>query len=674
MSITKMSKISLAGDIDDKGKIITQIMKLGVVEIIDFDSRNCGDEYEALNSDGLIKKDNEDEGVAKFEADMALIGSSINLLERYHPEKLPMFSSRKEISIDEYKDIVSEFDGLWKVASELSKDEDRLHALMAEENRHSNVVESLLPWRELPMPMEFGGTKNTRIAIGTMPLTITGVRANSEKGVSAIEQARLALVAEAPESVLAEVSADRLQSYVFVMYHTDIEEPTVQCLKRFGFSRIQFKDISGTAEQNIDSLQKRIQQIKNEREKIEEAIVALAPEKKKLQVLYDYLQIRCERLKVAANFGKTEKTFMLEGWLPSELVETFTAEINSKFPCCIEIATPEKGEPHPIFLKNPRLVQAFEPITEMYSLPSVNDVDPNKVMAPFYFIFFGLMIGDFGYGVILSLATAFILAKFKPQGMAGRMIKMLCLGGISTAIWGMAFGGYLGNLPQAVAGWITGNDYSGKFYGLWFDPLSDPMKLLFFSMILGGVHLFSGMAIKIYMLVKDGKIFEAIFDVASWYILIIGIVLIMLGMGFGMYMALAGALMLVLTQGRDQKNPVMKLMNGILSLYDITGYLGDVLSYSRLLALGLATGVIAAVINTLATLSPPGIVSFITFILIILVGTVFNLAINALGAFVHASRLQYVEFFGKFYEGGGESFKPFRINTKYIKIIGGRRL
>jgi V/A-type H+-transporting ATPase subunit I len=177
------------------------------------------------------------------------------------------------------------------------------------------------------------------------------------------------------------------------------------------------------------------------------------------------------------------------------------------------------------------------------------------------------------------------------------------------------------------------------------------------------------MGTKMYMLIRDGEIFAAIFDVGSWYLLIIGLPLLYLGIFPGLYLTVAGALMLLLTQGRSAKNPVMKFLNGLLSLYGITGYLGDVLSYSRLLALGLATSVIAAVINTLATLNAPGIISGIAFLIIIAFGTAFNIAINALGAFVHTSRLQYVEFFSKFYDGGGEAFKPFKIKTKYINII-----
>ena len=656
MSIVKMSKVSLAGDIEDKEKIISKIMDAGVVEIIDCDSRNSGDGYE-----DLLETDSDSENAAKLESDMAWIGSVINLVERYRPEKLPMFSSGRDTTPDEYQNIINESDSLWEVAKTLSGYEDRQNSLRAEENRNKNTIESLRPWKDLPIPLETTGTKYTRFIMGVFP---------SE---AAATEAKETLLGEAPESIIEIVSADKTQCCVYVVYFAELEESVQQILKQYGFSRIQFKDLTGTTETNINDLQKRLKQIEDERNRIDESVKTLATEKKKLQVLYDYLQIRCDRKRIVSKFGKSVKVFFLEGWIPSHLTDSFLEQILTEFTCFIEIAEPEKGEPHPILLKNPKLIQPFEPITEMYSLPSVNDVDPNTVLAPFYFIFFGLMIGDFGYGLILSILTGIILLKFKPKGMAGKMMTMLCFGGISTAFWGMVFGSYFGNLPQVFMSWTTGNpEYKEKFYGLWFDTLSNPMQFLIFAMTLGGIHLFAGMGVKMYMLIKDKKVFEAIFDIGSWYVLIIGIVLMMVGFGGGMYIAALGALMLVCTQGRDKKNPIMKFLSGLLSLYSITSYLGDVLSYSRLLALGLGTGVIAAVINTLATMSPPGFISFVVFTVVLAVGTAFNLAINALGAFVHSSRLQYVEFFSKFYEGGGEGYKPFKIKTKYINIIGGK--
>jgi V/A-type H+-transporting ATPase subunit I len=336
--------------------------------------------------------------------------------------------------------------------------------------------------------------------------------------------------------------------------------------------------------------------------------------------------------------------------------------------CYIEVEQPGQGEEYPILLDNPKFVRPFEAITSMYSQPSINDIDPTLIMTPFYIIFFGIMVGDFAYGLIITAILGALIHKLKPGGTSGSIIWILFWGGVSTAVWGAVFGSYFGNLPQALGSWLFGEGYGVKFLGLWFDPLSDPMLMLIFSMFLGALHLFTGMGVKMYSLLRSGQIFEAIFDVGSWYILLVGLPLLFLGIFPGMYLAILGAAMIVLTNGRSAKNPITKFLSGLLSLYGATGYLGDVLSYSRLLALGMATGVIAAVVNTMATLNAPGFVSAIACIAIVAFGTAFNIAINMLGAFVHTCRLQYIEFFGKFYEGGGEQFKPFRIKTKYVRV------
>jgi len=286
-------------------------------------------------------------------------------------------------------------------------------------------------------------------------------------------------------------------------------------------------------------------------------------------------------------------------------------------------------------------------------------------MAPFFFAFFGMMISDAGYGIVIALLTGLILWKFKPQGMAYKLIKLGFYGGISTIIWGALFGGWFSDIISILTG--------GKFVirPLWFNPLDDPMRLLLWSFIFGGLHIFVGLGIKGYMLIRDGKVKDAIFDIGFWYIFLLGIALLFAGGVFatiGKYMAIVGAVLLVLTQGRDKKGIISKFFSGVLSLYNSVSYMSDILSYSRLLALGLATGVVGSVINAIGTLFGFNIFGIIILIVVFTIGHLFNIAINALGAYVHASRLQYVEFFGKFYEGGGRPFNPFRIKTKYTNI------
>ena len=365
---------------------------------------------------------------------------------------------------------------------------------------------------------------------------------------------------------------------------------------------------------------------------------------------------------------------MLTGWLPEKYCNALQKELEDRFIASVEYFDADEEENIPIQFENNAFVSPVEPVTSLYSLPSRGDIDPNSVMAIFYYLFFGMMLSDAAYGLIITFACAFVLWRLKPEGTMKQSVTMFLYCGISTVFWGTLFGSWFGNIVNVVSQNFFGKEMAIK--PLWFDPVSDPVKLLIFAFSLGIIHIFTGMAVKFYMLCKKGKFFSAIFDVGFWYLVLGGAVVLAINtqvnmailMEIGKYMIIIGAVGLVLTQGRSEKNIIMKFLKGLLSLYDITSYLSDVLSYSRLLALGLATGVIATVVNTMGGLGGGSILGAILLILVFLAGHTVNILINILGAYVHTNRLQYVEFFSKFYQGGGRPFKPFCIDTKFYKF------
>jgi len=646
MAIVKMNKLSLIGLESDKEKILNTLMNMGVVEI--------NESSEKLSLDGwkdLVVQDGDSEKVAILDDKINKVKWVIDYLSKFSSKKKGFFSSRRCIDTDEYNMTVQNIDKLSSVVDSIHKYNDQLAYLKSEKNKYTNLILSLKPWEQLTIPLNETSTLTTTILIGIVPQTSYSSRLKEY------------LISEAPESYYEKISDDGQQDYILVIYHNSCEENVLKVLKQYSFSKVTFKELEGTAKSNIDSAQKNINRIDKECERIEKEVSEFAKYKDDLEIFHDYLLIERDRVKVLDNLVKTSKVFYLEGWVPSELSEKLKSRINSQAECFLEITEPEKGEDFPILLENKKLVQPFEAITEMYSLPSSKEVDPTFLMAPFYCFFFGMMVSDAAYGIVMALVTGMILKKYKLEGTMGKMIKLLFFCGLSTTVWGSLFGGWFGDILPLVSG--------GKLNipPIWFNPLDDPMRLLIWSMIFGGIHLFTGMGIKAYMLVKEGKVFDAIFDIGSWYVLLIGIPLILVGgtlAQVGKYMAIVGAAMLILTQGRSNKNIIKRLLSGVLSLYGITSYLSDVLSYSRLLALGLGTGVIASVINTLGTLFGLNPLGIIILIVVFIIGHTFNLAINALGAYVHSSRLQYVEFFGKFYEGGGKRFEPFKKNTKYI--------
>ena len=646
MAIVKMNKLSLIGLESDKEKILNTLMNMGVVEINESSEKLSLDEWK-----DLVVQDGDSEKVAILDDKINKVKWVIDYLSKFSSKKKGFFSSRRCIDTDEYNMTVQNIDKLSSVVDSIHKYNDQLAYLKSEKNKYTNLILSLKPWEQLTIPLNETSTLTTTILIGIVPQTSYSSRLKEY------------LISEAPESYYEKISDDGQQDYILVIYHNSCEENVLKVLKQYSFSKVTFKELEGTAKSNIDSAQKNINRIDKECERIEKEVSEFAKYKDDLEIFHDYLLIERDRVKVLDNLVKTSKVFYLEGWVPSELSEKLKSRINSQAECFLEITEPEKGEDFPILLENKKLVQPFEAITEMYSLPSSKEVDPTFLMAPFYCFFFGMMVSDAAYGIVMALVTGMILKKYKLEGTMGKMIKLLFFCGLSTTVWGSLFGGWFGDILPLVSG--------GKLNipPIWFNPLDDPMRLLIWSMIFGGIHLFTGMGIKAYMLVKEGKVFDAIFDIGSWYVLLIGIPLILVGgtlAQVGKYMAIVGAAMLILTQGRSNKNIIKRLLSGVLSLYGITSYLSDVLSYSRLLALGLGTGVIASVINTLGTLFGLNPLGIIILIVVFIIGHTFNLAINALGAYVHSSRLQYVEFFGKFYEGGGKRFEPFKKNTKYI--------
>ena len=372
----------------------------------------------------------------------------------------------------------------------------------------------------------------------------------------------------------------------------------------------------------------------------------------------------------------TESTFVLTGYIPEKYAESLKKEIEVKYTAAITFTDPTDEDDVPVLLENSKFSAPVEGITKMYAMPGKGDVDPTPVMSFFYYLFFGMMLSDAGYGILMIIGTTIALKKFKLETSMKKTLTMFRNCGISTVFWGALFGSWFGDIAQVVA-----RNFFDKEIGslaLWFEPLTDPVKLLLVSFGLGILHLFLGVAVAFKMTWDSGKKLDAIFDALPIYLIVLGVAPLGAGMFIsvpevlkttGIYMLLAGVIILVLTAGRTSKSIFGKFFGGLYALYNTaTGYFGDILSYSRLLALGLATGSIASVINLIGTMPENKVFKLILLIIVFVVGHIANLAINLLGAYVHTDRLQFVELFSKFYTGGGREFAPLTVNTKYIKF------
>jgi|LSQX01.3.fsa_nt_gb V/A-type H+-transporting ATPase subunit I len=647
MAIVNMKKISVIGLDNNKEQVLNEIMKLGVIDISDIDIE------EDSQLAGLLIKDSENAQVFEIGEKLSRIDAVIEELSAYNPTKKRLFEPKRTVDAVDYARIVGQQEEILKIIDKVFEYNNRLSELQAQENKLKDLIETLNPWKSFNVPLDITSTNNTTVLFGVIP-----IMADEEKLKSAMDEA-------ASENYIEIINSDKDQYYLFVIYHYSSEDKVMDVLKTYNFNKISFNDISGTANKNIIQADHDISQIVKERKRIKESIVEIAANKHEIEVLYDYLTVEKDRKEAVGKLLKSNRVFIIEGWVPHDQTERVKNNILSKWDVVLEITQPEEDEDFPILLKNNKFVQPFEMVTELYSLPKSSEIDPTPLMSIFFVLFFGMMVSDAGYGLLMSIVAGIAIKKLKPKGLAEKLFKLVFFGGLSTLIWGAIFGGWFGDIVELV----TLGAY--KIEPLVFNPLDDPMRLLIWSFVLGGIHLYVGMGINAYNLIRQGNFWDALFDIGFWYILLTGIALLFGGEGFaqiGKYMVIAGVVLLILTQGRHKKGFIGKIIGGIGGLYNVTGYLSDVLSYSRLLALGLATGVIASVINTMGTLFGFNLFGIIILIIAFVAGHLFNILINALGAYVHSSRLQYVEFFGKFYEAGGKAFKPLKINTKYVEI------
>jgi len=648
MAIVEMKKLLLIGLQVDKDRILNAIQLMGNVEIAAIEL----EEYPEEGRDGelqLLERYDGQEIVELIESQLSELKFALGFIGRYHNLKRSAFAPKPLVGIEELNKVRKNADSILQVAATCRKLEQQLTELSSRETRVLSTKQQLLSWKGLNVSLEqIGNTLTTHTMIGTV-----------EKGAAVQFEERMLQELGTREFYIQRVGEDREQVNYFLAYHKDLAQEVDALLKELGFNRVSFSNMKGTPAEIIGQCDAELRDIDAQRQKIEEQAKALAVRLNELEVLYDALSIQRDKEEEGLKLLQTGQAFVLKGWVPSHFAEALVSRIQGITSAVyIRLDDPEPDEPFPVAYDNPPLIQPFELITELYSTPHPRSIDPNPFVAPFFFIFFGIMMGDAGYGLIMASIAYLAIRKLNLKGMAKKLIMLVFLGGISTFLWGAVFGGWFGNAGQLLG-----------LPPLWFEPAAQPIKMLIFCFALGLIQIFVGMGIQAYMSIRQGKIWDAIFDQGLWYITLIGLILMAIGLNtVGQYMALAGAVGLVLTQGRHQKNIIKRIFSGILGLYNITGYFSDMLSYSRLFALALSGGVIGTVINQLGLMAAKSWVGWIIAAVVLVIGHSFNMAMNILSAYVHSSRLQYIEFFGRFFEAGGHAFKPLRIKTKFVDV------
>ncbi len=648
MPIVEMKKLILFSHQQEKDTVINILRDIGAVELVDIKETGAWDEMKSL-----LATEQPAATVPFLESRLGEVRYCLDFLQRHFPLKknfVQQFTGAKiSLTPAEYDEFISRGkEEITTVYNTCRAIEEKLTAMRNEETRRHNLLQALAPWVGLSLPLEkIEDSLRLRMQLFTVPTD----------ELSSLQQS---LTDTVPEHYLEVIFSEKELSHLFITFFIDEAEKVQEAFKKTGAAGVSFPGIKGTAAQAVSMLEKELEKIGQERKEFFKKTEELLTYRQHLMAYFDFLENERDKNEAISKFARTETAFLLEGWIPASITSDLEKILTEKTETAVLIIRdPNPEENVPVLLQNSGAADAYEVVTKLYSTPNQREIDPTPLIAPFFFVFFGICLTDAGYGVILSLLALFIMRKLKLGGMGKQLIKLLFLGGISSFIFGVLMGGWFGDLI--------------KIRPLWFNPLDDPMRMLVFSFVLGIIQIFFGMGVRAYQEIKAGRVLDAVFDQGLWFVFLIGLISLVFPQfsAVGKWLAAGGALGLILTQGRRQKGLIKKFLSGLLSLYDITGYLSDVLSYSRLLALGLATGVIATAINTMSGLLSGSVVGIIAMVIFLIGGHFFNLMIGSLGAYVHTSRLQYIEFFGKFFEGGGKAFQPFCNTTKFVDIEEG---
>ena len=634
-----MKHLRLLGMESEREALLKAMQDMECVEISSIDGSE-----EALKS-GFAKPD--DKALMSAQEASRAYRTALASLDRFAPEKKGMFRKRQGVSRAAFFSAESE-ENARTAAETINKDTRRLGEIESERTKNEALRATLAPWLTVDAPL--GGADGAlAVFFGTAGLNVTDdalkALADSLDGLLTWQQA----------------SSDRSLRYLLVMCHGSVKERALSALRDLGFSTVSFRGMTGTAKENDKAFAENLAALEKERQEIEQRIAGLGGKREALLEASDRAAIALRREEAKSRLVGTDKVFLLEGWLPADRCAEIEKTLEP-FTCAIETREPTEDEyPQvPVQLKNNKLTRPLNMVTEMYSLPAYGTLDPNPLMAPFFILFYGIMMADMGYGLLMMIASVIISKKYRPKGTSGELFSLLGLCGISTFIMGALTGGFFGDFLTQLVAIVS----PGTVFALpkLFDPLDDLTMILIGSMALGMVQIVTGMAISLIEKCKRKKFLDAFFEEITWWIVFIGIALLALGKGAAvLYVGCALVLLGPIVQGKGWG----KLTGVFGSLYNhVTGYFGDILSYTRLMALMLAGSVIAQVFNMLAAM--PG--NVIAFIIISMLGNAMNFGLNLLGCYVHDLRLQCLEFFNKFYVDGGKPFRPMTLDTEYVDL------
>ena len=642
MSIVKMKRLRLIALARDRDELLSSLLHAGCVEV---------SEPPADLADPLLRRDKA--RVAEAKSELAELKQALSVLRRQAPQKEGLLTPRQVVRERDLLDHGAMAAALEK-ARTVNDHAKAAGQCSARETRLNAELQSLRPWEACDLPLNEAGTRCVAVLLGTVSSAV-----DFDAMAGAVSEA-----AEASQVTL--LSADGQQQCLEVLVHRSQEGAALEALRSYGFSLPQFKDASGTARDNVRRLEEELEAVRAQRQAELDAIRAMGPETGALKLCVDQVQqvLATEETKERILAGGS--ILCLDGWVDEPNVSKLEQAL-AAFDCAWELTdpAPEEYPKVPVKLQNGPLTRCMNMVTEMYALPVYGTVDPNPLMAPFFILFYGIMMADMGYGILMVLGAIFMIKKLRAKGGMRNFAELLFYCGISTFVLGAITGGFFGDfLTQLVSIISPGTEFA---LPALFTPMNDTIAILGGSLVLGFIQIITGQIVSFVEKTRKGHLMDAIWDEGTWWVLYLAVGLLALGVGnIAGYpvVLIIGIVMLAVGSTRNAKG-FGKIGSFVGAVYNgVTGIFSDVMSYARLMALMLSGSIIASVFNTLGGIT--GNVFF--FLLISMLGNTLNFALNLLGCYVHDLRLQCLEFFGKFYQDGGKPFRPLAIHTKYVDI------
>lgn len=651
MSIVEMQKIHIICLRQHQDEILKCLRKNEVVDI-------------QTISEGSPQPASAEE-LGKYEYELAEIKSAITFLETAAQKKKSFVEtfipSKEEISEEDLTQICRE-SNCPEIVKKCTDLENRLANLKNLKNELQSEHNLLFPWRKLNVPLNTL-TCSTKTSISPGKIKPKHFMEFKEKAQQLSRAVEVMAVHHTKEEI-----------YLIVVYLAAEEKAFSEFLSKSSFEPISLPLSEQTPAQEISRIRDLLKETMLETRELMREASELARHLDKLKYMYDYILEAKANLVVKQKLADTDYTFVIEGWIKKADFNRLRLDL-TKVTNEIDVfmIKPAKGEKPPVVLKNPPILSPFELITKIYGTPRHDEFDPSLPLSFFFALFFGICLGDFGYGLILAAISIYFLKRYRlPEG-GKKLFRLLMFGGGVAGMVGILTGSYLGFSPKEIpATLLPLKEFLSSIQII--DPIKSPLTMLVFSLTLGVIQIFFGIFLQMLQRIKNREFVSALLDDGLWMFFLGSLVFLIVSNALSLQtvliasrMSIGGAVALVLTQGRHKKNIIQKFLSGLLSLYKVSGYMGDTLSYSRLLALGMSTTIIGSVINILAGMLKGGvpILGIVLMIILLIFGHLFNLIIGTLGAFVHSTRLQMVEFFSKFYEGGGREFRPYKREAEY---------